>query len=219
MQNDPYKILGVSEQSTLSEIKRAYRCLAKKYHPDIGGDKQKILEINSAWEILREIKRQERDKKDREKYTQVYNKNIEKAKTKSSTQDKEITLWIKLVYSPIDKLMAEIINSFSQRLKDLSADQYDDVLMNSFCQYIEISKRKITKARQIYQSIATPMQAKQLSLGLYQYFSEIEDGINEWERYTMGYVENYLHDGNEMLREAKKKRSILQKEKRFFSMQ
>jgi molecular chaperone DnaJ len=34
------------------------------------------------------------------------------------------------------------------------------------------------------------------------------------ERYTMGYVDSYLHDGREMLREAKQRRSRLQQERR-----
>ena len=36
----------------------------------------------------------------------------------------------------------------------------------------------------------------------------------ELERYTMGYVDNYLHDGREMLREAKQRRTRLQAERR-----
>ena len=41
-----------------------------------------------------------------------------------------------------------------------------------------------------------------------------EDAVAELERYTMGYVDSYLHDGREMLREARQRRQRLQQERR-----
>ena len=53
---DYYKILGVKRDASASEIKKAYRRLARKYHPDVNpGDKSaeaKFKEINEAHEIL-----------------------------------------------------------------------------------------------------------------------------------------------------------------------
>lgn len=52
-----YKVLGVSENATEKEIKKSYKQLVKKYHPDIyEGNKQiaenKIKELNEAYETL-----------------------------------------------------------------------------------------------------------------------------------------------------------------------
>lgn len=47
-----YIILGVSKESTFEEIKKAYRELSKMYHPDVGGDEAKFIEINFAYKIL-----------------------------------------------------------------------------------------------------------------------------------------------------------------------
>lgn len=49
---DYYQILGVQKNASQEEIKRAYYKLAHKYHPDKGGDKEKMKEINEAYQIL-----------------------------------------------------------------------------------------------------------------------------------------------------------------------
>ncbi len=51
--NDYYKILGVNKNSTEDEIKKAYRRLAHKYHPDKNsGDDKQFKEINEAYQVL-----------------------------------------------------------------------------------------------------------------------------------------------------------------------
>lgn len=59
---DYYTILWISETATTDEIKKAFRKLAVKHHPDRGGNKEKFQEINEAHGILSdEKKRQQYD--------------------------------------------------------------------------------------------------------------------------------------------------------------
>lgn len=53
MARDYYEILGVGKGASDDEIKRAYRRLAQKHHPDKpGGDEKKFKEINEAYQVL-----------------------------------------------------------------------------------------------------------------------------------------------------------------------
>src|SRR5439155_24303927 len=67
MAQDPYEILGVKKNATEEEIQKAYRKLARQFHPDRNpGDKQaeaKFKEVASAYEVLS-------DKKKRAQYDQ-----------------------------------------------------------------------------------------------------------------------------------------------------
>ncbi|MGC2141932.1 MAG: DnaJ C-terminal domain-containing protein [Methylovirgula sp.] len=57
---DPYTVLGVTKSADMAEIKKAYRRLAKKFHPDQSKDpkaKDKFAEVSSAYEILGDEKK------------------------------------------------------------------------------------------------------------------------------------------------------------------
>ncbi len=47
-----YDILGVKKSASADEIKKAFRRLARKHHPDAGGDEETFKEINEAYEVL-----------------------------------------------------------------------------------------------------------------------------------------------------------------------
>jgi molecular chaperone DnaJ len=52
MAKDYYQILGVAKDASQDEIKKAYRRLAHRYHPDKGGDAERFKEINEAYQVL-----------------------------------------------------------------------------------------------------------------------------------------------------------------------
>ncbi len=223
---DLYKVLGVNSQASSTEIKAAYRKLVKQHHPDAGGNKESILSINAAWEILRDKDlRKAYDLKNIDSHDLAMEakergfRNAQasaaanQAKVKANASGHELTEWLKDVYIPIDRLLGQIINPFPAELKALSADPYDDTLMEAFCTYLEASQKKLAKIENIYRSKTTPEFAKGFSLSLYHCLSQVQDACNEIERYTMGYVDSYLHDGSEMLREAKRRRSLLKQER------
>ncbi|GHV46010.1 molecular chaperone DnaJ [Synergistales bacterium] len=60
---DYYKILGVEKTASKSEMQKAYRKLAKKYHPDVSKEKdaeRRYKEINEAYEVLKDPEKREK---------------------------------------------------------------------------------------------------------------------------------------------------------------
>jgi DnaJ-class molecular chaperone len=76
MERDPYRVLGLREGSSQEEIKRAYRRLARRHHPDKNSEdpaaKDKFFEVQRAYDILRGerplLKREAHGVKRSEKY-------------------------------------------------------------------------------------------------------------------------------------------------------
>ncbi|MCP9932247.1 J domain-containing protein [Cyanobium sp. AMD-g] len=219
---DHYATLGVPPGATTAEIKAAYRTLVKQHHPDAGGDQRTILALNAAWEVLRDGDR-------RRHYDHGAGLGVGvpphpagpgngaaqgRRRGAGAASDEELLGWLQQVYVPIDRLIGQVINPFPAQLRSLAADPYDDDLMEAFCAFLEQSRSRMEKVEALYRSRACPAAARGFGLSLYHCLSQVQDALVELERYTMGYVDSYLHDGKEMLREARLRRSRLKEERR-----
>jgi molecular chaperone DnaJ len=214
---DPYAVLGVRPEATTEEIKAAYRSLVKRHHPDAGGDDQRILALNAAWEVLRDGERRRRY--DAEHLGPRGGPGVAGAGSRAASRsgrhaDSLLIDWLQKVYAPIDRWLGQVINPFAAQLRALAADPYDDQLMEAFSGFLQESQARMDKAEQLYRSKACPVVAKGFSLNLYHCLRQVQDALTELERYTLGYVDDYLRDGREMLREAKRQRDLLHQERR-----
>ncbi len=211
-------MLGVARSAALAEIKAAYRSLVKRHHPDAGGEAQWILALNAAWEVLGDGERRRR-----------YDASLGPAAAAASptapargkpraagvgAAGEDLHDWLKRVYTPLDRLLGQVINPFPAALRELAADPYDDALMEAFCAFLEQSRQRMVRAEALYRSRACPEMARGFGLSVYHCLGQVQDALTELERYTLGYVDGYLRDGREMLREARRRRQSLQEERR-----
>lgn len=49
---DPYKMLGLKRDATRTQVRRAYLIMAKRHHPDKGGDPERFNAAKRAYDIL-----------------------------------------------------------------------------------------------------------------------------------------------------------------------
>ena len=87
---DYYEVLGLSKGASEEELKKAYRKLAKKYHPDVNpGDKQaeaKFKELNEAYSILS-------DPDKRARYDQFGHAGVDPSYGAASAATSETSTW------------------------------------------------------------------------------------------------------------------------------
>ena len=221
MEKNLYEELGLTKNATRSEIKSSYRSLVKQHHPDAGGEKERFLAIQNAWETLNDpIKKEQYDRNffssssSFDSLNENWEDKFNSKKYNSSIKDKEVETWIKEIYFPINRLISQIIKPLNNEIKELSADPYDDQLMENFCSYINFSQKKIEKVEKMYNKKRVPKSISALGLDLYHCFSQIKDALSEFDRYTQGYVDDYLFDGKEMIKEAKRIKSKMDIEKK-----
>ncbi|WP_088240065.1 J domain-containing protein [Calothrix rhizosoleniae] len=215
-----YQTLNVSPNASQAEIKQAYRRLVKQYHPDSNQetvDREDIIRINAAYEVLGDAStRKSYDRQihyqyhksyassyssRQERTVEVQKKHQTKRRT-GKTTDEKIEEWLRLVYHPLNSLLSPILNSLKQQINELSADPFDDQLLEEFQDYLQNCREKIKQAQFTFRSLPNPPSLARTAAHFYYCLNQINDGLNELEYFPLSYDESYLHAGLEMFRIA-----------------
>ncbi len=213
-----YQILEVSQSATQIEIKRAYRRLVKRFHPDTGSesaDLKKIVQINAAYEVLGDPL--QRRSYDRQLTCQdLYNSTSRRQQRTADAQDlyqrtrqkvREAEVrqreWLKQVYIPINRMVFEIIDPLDDRIEELAADPFDDELIEAFESYLLDCRNYLNRAKIALASLPNPSNLASIAANLYYCLDRIGDGIDELEFFTQCFDDRYLHMGKELFRIAR----------------
>ena len=214
-----YQTLDVHPMASQAEIKQAYRRLAKLFHPDSHhamADHGRIAQVNAAYEVLKDPQRRQAYDQQRRAQTLVEhgfgvggggsqqtqgctNTTPQAAQTMRET-DVHLQQWLMQVYSPINRQLAQILDQLSQEVQDLSADPFDDELMADFQDYLNSCRGDLDCAQATFQSMPNPASMAGVAALLYYCMNHIEDGIEDMERFTLCYDDQYLNTGRELFR-------------------
>jgi molecular chaperone DnaJ len=222
-----YDTLEINPAASQAEIKQAYRRLAKQFHPDRNREissHDRITRINAAYEILGDP--HQRQSYDRQlSYSQGrYGRGpsgvdpnsgyAERQQRASAAQkqyrqrqsgrdsDEQLERWINQVYQPVNRTLANILKPLKQQLNDLSADPFDDELLEDFQTYLDDCRNDLQKAQRAFRSMPNPTNVAGVAAHLYYCLNQVSDGIDELERFVSCYDEHYLHTGQELFRIA-----------------
>jgi molecular chaperone DnaJ len=223
-----YEILDIDPAASQAEIKQAYRRLAKQFHPDSNreiANNDRITRINAAYEILGDPqRRQSYDRElsfsrqmrsagayggtnspswhNRQQRTADAQRQYQQRRTGRDT-DEQLQQWLHQVYQPVNRLLSCILNPLKEQIDDLSADPFDDELLEDFQTYLDDCRDYLQKAQRYFRSMPNPSNVAGVAAHLYYCLNQTGDGIDELERFTSSYDEHYLHTGQELFRIAK----------------
>ena len=211
---DYYSALGISAEASQAQVKQAYRKLAKRLHPDSKQEvsHDKIAAVNAAYEVLGDAGL--RRAYDNERRLTAQGKASERSSRAASSQaaykkgrakrgsGTTIEAWMRGVFNPVDRLIGKILKPLRAEVRALSADPFDDELMETFQEYLEGCRESLEKAQAKFKSMPNPPEVAGGAANLYYCLNQLEDGIEEIERFTYTYDESYLHTGQELFRIA-----------------
>jgi len=221
-----YDILEINPTASQSEIKQAYRRLAKQHHPDrnpLSSSHERITRINAAYEVLSDPgQRQSYDRMLSYGYSRVTvpradpdaGSSAERQRRASAAQkqyqqrqtgrasDEHLQRWTHQVYQPINRTVSQILKPLKAQLNDLAADPFDDELLEGFQRYLDDCRSELQQAQRLFSSMPNPPNVASVAAHLYYCLNQVSDGIDELERFVSCYDEYYLHTGQELFRIA-----------------
>ena len=217
--SNQYKTLNVTPAATQAEIKQAYRRLVKLFHPDSNSKTaghEEIIRLNAAYEILGDS--QQRQSYDRQlsansKQQSQTAQNVSRQQQQTGRDaDEQMEQWLIKVYKPVNRMLNSILKPLKKEIDQLSADPFDDELIEQFQSYLETSRDFLKKAHNFFRSMPNPSNVAGVAAHLYYCINQVGDGIEELHLFTLNYDDRHLHTGQELFRIAAKLRREAQAE-------
>ncbi len=203
-----YKTLNVPATASQADIKRAYRRLAKEYHPDCthSDSRDRMVRLNAAYEVLGDRTRRQRYDRaaiasDRVGQRGWRSSAAPPRPTGASTDDR-VVQWLKRVYAPLNAAIDSILEALPDEIDELAADPFDDELVAGFSDYLQRCRQELERAEKMFRSLPNPSVLAGVATNLYYCLNQLDDGVEELEYFTFNYDDRHLSTGRELFRIA-----------------
>ncbi len=200
---DPYEVLGISPGVPASAIKKAYRDLVKKCHPDVeyarqtdnqrDETKKRMQLINEAYAILiNKKKRETYDQTSRARAAAASFTKYAATQAKKSAED-EIAkeTFLKKIFHPMRRSVVKVINQYGKRLEALEQDIFDDQLIEEFSQYVAELESTLRRASNTLTENPAPLSLQPSVQWMRHSIAQAVDGLEELLYFCQNF--DYAH--------------------------
>jgi molecular chaperone DnaJ len=205
-----YEILGLQADVSNLEIKRAYRRLVKRCHPDIGHLERTLTEISRANEHMMRVNEAYetlKDKGRRAEYDSLIGLNGRSATTvpgkmmDPTDSDAAREQYLRQAFHPARHNISKLLNRYKKELLDLSQDLYNDQLVEEFANYVDQVEDGLSKAAQLLSSMIIPKSLRPAELMMRYAIAQAADGLEELKRFCQNYDYDHLSMAGNLFRE------------------
>ena len=194
-----YQLLAVEHDATASEIKRAYRELAKTYHPDLGHvtksqaqkthEHEHMMRLNEAYQILI-------DKKKRTLYDiQIGITKVRVTYVQVSSALEEDALhesYLREIYYPSKQSINRVLGLYKAQLRELSQDIYDPALLETFEEYVTRLENVLLESSKAYSSRMVPESLIGAVNMMRHALAQASDGLDELKTFCSNFDYDHL---------------------------
>jgi len=196
-----YEVLGVAPDVTQGDIKKAFRQLVKKFHPDLEYSKQSdnervkakelMQKINQAYEVLN-------DKKKRQAYDYTIGLRSESLKRvrhqvhKAKNEEHLREVFLGKVFHPNRRAIVKVLNQYKKRLQALEQDIYDDELLADFSDYVESIEKTLRAASNEFTASPAPESLEGTVRWMRHSIAQAADGLDELHHFCKNFDYDHL---------------------------
>lgn len=204
-----YQILGLETDVSPQEIKKAYRRLAKIQHPDTlarpGSDAhdaatEEMRRLNEAYETLMDTSK----RADYDRRIGVGRVGIKSKRPQftSFDEDQAREKFLRNVFHPARSSIVRILGGYKKQLRDLSADPFDDELIEQFQTYLEKLEDTLRKASNSLTRNATPRSLEGAVQMMRYAIAQAADGLEELGYFCANFDYSHLSMAESLFRIA-----------------